>query len=193
MSHLQQKVDQYLCAHRDRWIEMGKELQRIPEIGFCEYQTSQYVADTFARLGLASQQAAVTGRIARLEGRAHRAVVALEGELDAIYCPEHPLANPTTGLAHACGHNIQITALLAVAKALCQTNAMAELDGDVALIAVPAEECLPTELLSKLQASGEIVTDSGKKSCCGWGCWRALMWYWAAMHWSMTRPTPTPL
>lgn len=163
VSHLQQKVDQYLCAHRDRWIEMGKELQRIPEIGFCEYQTSQYVADAFARLGLASQQAAVTGRIARLEGRAHRAVVALEGELDAIYCPEHPLANPTTGLAHACGHNIQITALLAVAKALCQTNAMAELDGDVALIAVPAEECLPTELLSKLQASGEIVTDSGKK------------------------------
>ena len=163
MTQLQEKVDQYLCTHRDRWISLGNQLQRIPEIGFCEYQTSQYVAEFFRGLGLEPEQAAVTGQLARLEGRSHRAVVALEGELDAIYCPDHPLANPETGLAHACGHNIQITALLAVAEALHKTGAMEQLDGDVSLIAVPAEECLPTDLLSRLQAAGEIVTDSGKK------------------------------
>ena len=164
MAHtLQKTVDDYLCANLTRWIELGHSLQRIPEIGFCEYQTGQLVEDFLCGLGLEPTRAAVTGRYATLKGRNHLATVALEGELDAIYCPEHPLANPETGLAHACGHHIQITALLAVAEALQNTGAMSELDGDVCLIAVPAEECLPTQLLAKLQSEGSIVTDSGKK------------------------------
>lgn len=163
MERLLQRVDEYLRTNRERWIAMGKALQRMPEIGFCEEETGRYVEKFLRGLGLEPDRAAVTGRLARLEGSAHKATVALEGELDAIYCPEHPLANPETGLAHACGHNIQITALLAVAEALCRTGAMEELDGDVALVAVPAEECLPTELLAKLRREGQIATDSGKK------------------------------
>ncbi|NCE64166.1 amidohydrolase [Pseudoflavonifractor sp. 524-17] len=163
METLAQQVDQYLCENKARWVQLGKTLQGMPEIGFCEHETGAYVERFFKELGLEPSQAVVTGRIATLRGRSHDVTVALEGELDAIYCPDHPMANPETGLAHACGHNIQITALLAVAQALKETRAMARLDGDVRLIAVPAEECIPAPLLDMLQKNGAIALDSGKK------------------------------
>jgi amidohydrolase len=164
MEDLQKRVDDYLCANQQKWTKMGRDLLDIPEIGFCEEKTSKYVTEKLESLGITPiEHLAVTGCIAKLSGRTHKANVAIMGELDAIYCPNHPHANPQTGLAHACGHNVQVTALLAVAEALQQTGVMKELDGDVSLIAVPAEEMVPEAILAKLSQEGKINADCGKK------------------------------
>ena len=56
-------------------------------------------------------------------------------ELDAIVCRNHRNADPVTGAAHCCGHNIQIANMIAVACGL--RDVMSELDGDVVLSRSP--------------------------------------------------------
>jgi amidohydrolase len=66
--------------------------------------------------------------------------VAVIGELDGLCVPDHPSADPSTGAAHACGHNAQITHLLALAKAFKEVAAEGRLAGRIVFFAVPAEE-----------------------------------------------------
>lgn len=163
MQALFDRVDEYLRAHSAQLIAQGKQLQRMPEWGFCEQQTSQFVLERLQQLGIGPvKSTAITGRIATLKGREHHANVAFMAELDGIYCPQSPDADRETGVSHACGHHMQVNALLGVAEALQNTGAMGELDGDVTLIAVPAEEMVPTQILDRLHGEGSIQADCGK-------------------------------
>ncbi len=157
-------VDRYLINHSDRWISLGNQLLTMPELGFHEYQTSAFVKKWFEEIGAGEIiNEAVTAQRIRLKGGKSLAHVAMLGEMDAIYCPSHPYANKDSGLAHACGHHVQMTALLAVAQALSATGVMEELAGDVSFIAVPSEEPLPAEVIANLMDEGKTSTDSGKK------------------------------
>lgn len=159
-----EKVDNYLVENKDKWIRWGGELATMPEYGFCEVKTSAYIREKLEELGITDiKETAVTGLIARLPGRAHKGTAAYIGELDGIYSPENETADPETGVSHACGHNIQTTALLALAEAFVKTGAMEELDGDLLLMAVPAEENTPTDILERLKAEGKISEDCGKR------------------------------
>lgn len=85
------------------------------------------------------------------------------GELDSITCPEHPDADPETGAVHACGHNIQLSAMLGAAIGLVSSNVVNELEGNVEFIAVPAEEYVELEYRSKLLEEGKIKFFGGKQ------------------------------
>jgi amidohydrolase len=65
---------------------------------------------------------------------------ALLGELDGLVVAGHPVADPQTGAAHACGHNAQIAGLLGAAMGLVGAKAFEHLAGRVVFFAVPAEE-----------------------------------------------------
>jgi amidohydrolase len=84
------------------------------------------------------------------------------GELDGLPIPEHPRADPATGVVHACGHNAQLTHLLGVATALVESDAMRHLAGDVVLFAVPAEEYVDLEWRSELRDAGVLEFLGGK-------------------------------
>ncbi|KII00254.1 hypothetical protein LP52_02820 [Streptomonospora alba] len=117
---------------------LSDELMRRPEPGYAEHATAERFAAWLAEAGLRPRTGlARTGVKALLHGGAGPRV-ALVGELDALTLPEHPLADPATGAAHACGHHAQIAAIAGAAVGLGEV--MAELDGSVALIAAPAEE-----------------------------------------------------
>lgn len=90
----------------------------------------------------------------------HRPCLAVIGELDGILCPAHPDANPENGLAHACGHNAQLTAMLGAAAALCEPEVAAALCGSVQFFAVPAEEYVPLP-------TREALRREGVEFCCG--------------------------
>ena len=57
--------------------------------------------------------------------------VTIIGELDAIGCKSHPMADPVNGTAHACGHHAQIAAMIGAALALTNEEVQASLSGSV--------------------------------------------------------------
>ena len=105
---------------------------------------------------------AITGVKATLNGGTPGPNVVVMGELDSNLVPEHPLADPVTGAAHACGHHCQIGAMLGVARGLKESGVMPELSGSVTFFAVPAEEYLELEWRLQQRADGKIEYLGGK-------------------------------
>jgi amidohydrolase len=156
-----------LFAAIDRVAEplcrFGTDIFEHPELGFREERTATRVADELRALGLAVDEGlARTGVRAVVRGTAPGPTVAVIGELDALPVPGHPHADPSTGAAHACGHNAQLTHLLGVANALVATDVRAHLCGSVVLLAVPAEEYVDLAWRAELRDRGGIEFLGGK-------------------------------
>lgn len=151
-------------AHREELIALGEDIFYHPELGYKEVRTAGLVTDALTRLGLTPRTGlGVTGVKARAAGRNPGPTVAILGELDAVVSPQHPHADPHTGAAHACGHNAQITNLIAAATGLLASGAMEHLDGQVVFLATPAEEYVELEYRQKLREEGTIRFFGGKQ------------------------------
>ena len=143
---LKHAVCQEIDRRRDDIFEIGSTILHNPELGFKEFKTAATVAKTFASLGLPYREGlAITGVKATISSGRPGPTVAVMGELDALAVPQHPLADPTTGAAHACGHNGQISSMLAAAMGLVGGRALESLSGTVVFFAVPAEELVEIE------------------------------------------------
>jgi len=154
-----------VCAEIDRQsgqiIEISKHILQHPEIGFREAETASYVADQFAGMGLQYRTGlALTGVKARMKGRRSALTVGILGEMDSLLVPESPVADPSTGAAHCCGHNAQVASMIGAGLGL--RAVMDHLDGDVVLFAVPAEECITVEERLARRARGELEFILGK-------------------------------
>jgi metal-dependent amidase/aminoacylase/carboxypeptidase family protein len=101
MKELKKKATTYLEENRQKFIDLGNKLFQMPELGFREYNTSKTVNDYLIKLGLQTEKHALTGIKSKLKGKNSLATVGVLGELDAIYCPEHPQADKKTGAAHS--------------------------------------------------------------------------------------------
>ncbi|MHB1132084.1 MAG: amidohydrolase [Chloroflexota bacterium] len=143
--------------------ETAETILHHPELGFKEFDTAALVSAKFSELGIAHRTGiAITGIKAVLDTGRPGPTVAVFGELDSVLVRDHPLADPLTGAAHACGHNLQIATLLGVATALTQTDVLGSLSGRVVLIAVPAEEYVEIEYRLGLREQGLIEFLGGK-------------------------------
>jgi amidohydrolase len=89
--------------------------------------------------------------------------IAIFGELDSLIVPEHRLADPETGAAHVCGHNIQVGNMLAAAVGLTQPSVLETMSGSISFMAVPAEEYIEIEYREGLRDSGELEFLAGKQ------------------------------
>lgn len=163
-----QEMKNRVCEAIDRRaadiIGAAESIFAEPELGYKEYKTAAKVKAVFDELGIAYRDGvAVTGVVGELPGGGHNARVALMGELDAVVSPSHPCADPVTGAAHACGHHAQIASLLGAAYGLAESGVMGELGGDVALMAVPAEEGVELEYRGGLMQEGKISYLGGKQ------------------------------
>ncbi|MBQ8529519.1 MAG: M20/M25/M40 family metallo-hydrolase, partial [Clostridia bacterium] len=155
-----------VCEIIDRRAEdiyaIGDKILAKPEMGYREFETAAVVKEELAKLGIPyKSELAVTGVKGNLKGRSSRARVAVIGELDAVTCSTHPTADPVSGAAHACGHNIQIAVMLGAAMALSEVSS--ELDGDVCFFATPAEEYVEIGFREKLSERGDIKFFGGKQ------------------------------
>ena len=161
---LKSAVCRTIDARRDTIERVGRDIFAAPELGYKEQRTARVVADWFAQLGLRSEAGlGLTGVKAVVEGGASGPTVAILGELDSLLSWEHPQHDPTTGAAHACGHNAQIAAMLGVAFGLIDSRIMPSLAGRVAFIAVPAEEFVEIEERLQLRSEGRIEFLAGKQ------------------------------
>jgi amidohydrolase len=162
-SVLKERLAEVLDRNRDPLIAFGVDVFGHAELGFREERTATKVADHLRALKLQTEEGlALTGVMARLKGPRPGPTVCLMGELDGLPVPDHPQADPRTGAAHACGHNAQLTHLLAVATALVETDALSQLAGSVVFLAVPAEEYVDLEWRSEQARAGRIEFLGGK-------------------------------
>ena len=162
------QLKELVCAEIDKNAEqiiaIGQKIFANPELGYKEYKTAMIVEEVFTELHLPFEnKLAITGSKAILKGNSDQVRVALMGELDAVLCPEHPFADINTGAAHSCGHNAQIAGLLGAAIGLTKSCAQQYLAGDVAFIAVPAEEPVEVEFRNRLRNQGQIEFLGGKQ------------------------------
>ena len=138
-------VKRAVCEAIDRQSEkivtVGDTIRKNPELGFKEFKTSRLVEDTMREIGLQPKGGlAITGVRGEVRGKKDGPTFALLGELDALVVAGHPVADPQTGAAHACGHNAQVASMLGAAMGLVGAKAFEHLAGRVVFFAVPAEE-----------------------------------------------------
>jgi len=161
---LKKKVLDAIEARADDIIEVGDWIWSNPEVGYKEYKTAEYTARKFRELGLEPEEGiGITGVQAKLAGRKERPNIAMIGELDALFIPEHPEADPETGAVHSCGHNAQMANMIGVAMGLVDSGIMSELDGSVTLMAVAAEEPIEIEWRQGLRRQGDLFFLGGKQ------------------------------
>ena len=160
---LRRAVCEAVDANRDEILAIANRILAHPELGFKEKETSSAVREWFERYGIGyTYPHARTGVLGTLAGRRQFGTVALMGEMDALLCPAHQ-HSVKGGAAHACGHFAQIAALLGAGAALRESGVMRELDGNVALLAAPAEEFIDLDARRAMREAGEIRYFGGKQ------------------------------
>jgi amidohydrolase len=127
-------------------IELRHRLHAQPELAHAEHATAAIVAQA---LPVASVAMAGTGRIARV-GASTGPGVAVRAELDALPIVERTGASysapENAGAMHACGHDVHMAALVALARA-----------------AYALGEALPVALLATLQPSEEAYPSGAQQ------------------------------
>ena len=161
---LKKKVLSAIDRRASEIIEVGETIWRNPELGFKEFKTAELVESKYKAMGWQfKNKIARTGSKAYLRKRGKGPVIGIIGELDSVRCPDHPECDPITGAVHACGHNAQIANMLGAGLGLSDSGVLDELGGNVAIVAVPAEEYLEIEFRNSLRDKGELEFFGGKQ------------------------------
>ena len=126
----------------DEVIDNRRHLHRHPEVSFAEHDTSRFVRERLAKLGLEVLECPTeTGALALLEtGRPGRRVM-LRADIDALPILEDSgvdFASAVEGRMHACGHDAHASILLGAARTLAERPD--QLDGSYLFCFQPAEE-----------------------------------------------------
>ncbi|WP_053961125.1 M20 metallopeptidase family protein [Sulfobacillus thermosulfidooxidans] len=124
-------------------ITYRRDLHQIPELGFQETETSQYLLNTLQHLGLDPVQIADTGVMADIEGNRPGKTIAIRADIDGLPLEEDtnlPFRSQHPGVMHACGHDGHMAIVLALASRL---QAARNFPGRVRVFFQPAEERPP--------------------------------------------------
>ncbi|SKB08279.1 amidohydrolase [Aeromicrobium choanae] len=126
-------------------IELRRDLHAFPELSWQEERTTDLVYAWMDKLGLSPQRFDGTGLSVDL-GPTGGPIVALRADLDALPIldtTQDPWRSKNPGVAHACGHDVHISALIGAATALTAADREVGLPYRVRLIFQPAEEVMP--------------------------------------------------
>jgi amidohydrolase len=160
---LKKRICESVDRRRTQIEGIGDHIMANPELGFKEFETAKLVTETMEEFGFTTQTGlARTGVKVTLKGKKPGPTVALIGELDSLGVADHPMVNPETGAAHACGHNAQIAGLMGAMMAMVDARAAEELAGNVVFFAVPAEEYVEVGFRRDLVRAGELSLLGGK-------------------------------
>ena len=161
---LKAKAQAAIDDRRDWLIDVAKTILDNPEPGFDEVKTSRLTSERLSELGIPHESGiALTGIKGYLKGGRPGPTAAVIGELDSLRVLEHPHADAETGAAHACGHHCQIGMMLGAAVGLMVPGVREALSGNVALMAVPAEEFIDAERRWDLHQEGKLGLMAGKQ------------------------------
>ncbi|GAB3548168.1 M20 family metallopeptidase [Arthrobacter tumbae] len=128
----------------DELTRFRRDLHTHPELSHKEHRTTDRLAERLEAAGLKPQRLEDTGLFVDIgEGDIR---IGLRADIDALPILEETglsYASSSTGIAHACGHDIHTTVMLGVALVLAKIDAETPLGGRVRVIFQPAEETMP--------------------------------------------------
>ncbi|MFS0886467.1 amidohydrolase [Aeromicrobium sp. 179-A 4D2 NHS] len=142
---LQQTIARAVEAVTPDLIELRRDLHAFPELSWQEERTTDIVAAWMDKLGLSPQRFEGTGLSVDI-GPVGGPIVALRADLDALPIldtTQDPWRSKNPGVAHACGHDVHVSALVGAASALVEADREVGLPQRVRLIFQPAEEVMP--------------------------------------------------
>jgi len=137
-------LNQTVQAYRQEALEIRRDLHKIPEIGFEEYKTSEYICKFLEENGIFFEKNIVkTGVVAKIEGKQKSAgkTIAFRADMDALSLSEQneiSFKSTHEGCMHGCGHDGHMTMLLLLAKHIKMNES--QLKDDIVFIFQPAEE-----------------------------------------------------
>lgn len=133
-------VDNWLRTHREEVIGWRRHIHAHPELSHQEHQTTEFLATVLRAHGLDPQLFPGTGLMVDI-GPPGDERIAFRADIDALPVTEVTgleFSSRVPGVAHACGHDVHTTIVLALACALAE----ADLPHGVRMIFQPAEEVL---------------------------------------------------
>ncbi|GLU49568.1 M20 family metallopeptidase [Nocardiopsis ansamitocini] len=153
---LREQMSAFLERREREFVEFRRDLHMHPELAFAEHRTTQRLMERLSAVGLQPRQLPQgTGLVCDI-GSGKGPLVALRADIDALPLnDEKDVAYRSTvpGAAHACGHDVHTTVLLATGLFLAQQERAGALPGRVRLIFQPAEE-LPGGAREVINAGG---------------------------------------
>ncbi|WP_241680153.1 N-acetyldiaminopimelate deacetylase [Metabacillus mangrovi] len=125
----------------DSLTMIRRELHQIPEAGFKEFKTQQYILRFFAQLpaGRFELKSWRTGVLVKIKGTAPSKTLAYRADMDGLPITEetgYPFQSVHEGMMHACGHDFHMTIALGIAEHFIREP----MKDDLLIIFQPAEE-----------------------------------------------------
>ncbi len=124
-------------------IQWRRYLHQNAELSFQEYKTQAFILETLAALGVECETIAGTGVLAILHGEnpTPTSPLVLRADIDALEIQEHSGVEfaCTTGMMHACGHDMHTANLLGTLALLKDTK----FEGTIWGLFQPGEELHP--------------------------------------------------
>lgn len=111
----------------DTLIQIRRELHQIPELGFQEFKTQQYLLKTIAQFpqDYLSITTWNTGIVVKITGSNPSKTIGWRTDIDGLPITEEtglPFSSTHEGKMHACGHDCHMTIALALVSAFATTQ-----------------------------------------------------------------------
>ena len=142
---LQEQIKKLAAQYATENITMRRHLHSHPELSYKEFETSKFVQQKLADLGIDFTVIATTGIVAIIKGKNPESrTIALRGDMDALPITEEndvDYKSQNVGAMHACGHDVHTTILLGAARIL--NDIKDSFEGTIKLLFQPGEERNP--------------------------------------------------
>ena len=153
LAELKDKIKSLSTEYLQEVIFVRRHLHTYPELGFKEFDTSDFIVSHLSDYGISFKQGiAKTGIIGVIEGiEPETKVIALRADMDALPILESgnkEYRSCIDGVMHACGHDIHVACLLGAAKIL--NDLKSEFSGTIKLFFQPSEEMFPGGALAMI-------------------------------------------
>ncbi|MPW24703.1 amidohydrolase [Alkalibaculum sp. M08DMB] len=130
-----------IMALNEEAVSIRRKLHTIPEEGFEEFKTSDYIYKYLIDLGIENiERVATTGIVAFIPGQCDE-TIAFRADMDGLSVDEDNICEYKSihkGMMHACGHDGHMTIMLLLAKYIVENKIVSKYN--VLLIFQPAEE-----------------------------------------------------
>lgn len=140
-----EKIKALAKQYAPAYIDVRHHLHAHPELSYNEFETSKFIQQKLAALGIPFEIKAETGVVGLIKGNnPNKRVIALRADIDALPIKEEndiSYKSKTDGIMHACGHDVHTTCLLGAAQILHELKN--EWEGSIKLIFQPGEEKNP--------------------------------------------------